>query len=223
LNLKAVLPQLQTLPILLAVGAAIIFAAPQDRAKARHPAYLRAQSAGRLQFEDPHSASTIKMRSAPQRAELLPLDRFRGPFPLPHPFKCSDAIDDRAAIPNAKPPPGPRASGEAPCRNTESPCYASNPAPQRQRQILYDRRGGGTSPRRDTYGPQVDRGRPERAPKKPAVDDDSGLCSSAANSRRSRPPGLRFVGGFRTDQEEHISTLRKAKQYLECAKFVIDL
>jgi excisionase family DNA binding protein len=65
LNLKAVLPQLQTLPILLAVGVLVVFATPQGSAKAPHPAYLRAQSAGRLQLEDSHFASTIEMRSAP--------------------------------------------------------------------------------------------------------------------------------------------------------------
>ena len=98
LNLKAVLPQLQTLAILLAVGAAIIFAAPQDRAKARHLAHLRAQSADRIQLEDLHSASTIETRSAPQRAEPPHRDRFVGPFPLPRPpNQFSDAIADRAA------------------------------------------------------------------------------------------------------------------------------
>jgi len=84
LNLKAVLLQLQTPPILLAVAAVAVFATPQDSAKAPHHAYLRAQSAGRLQLEDPNFASTIEMRSAPQRAERLHLDRFLGPFPLPH-------------------------------------------------------------------------------------------------------------------------------------------
>ena len=93
----------------------------------------------------------------------------------------------------------PRASGEAPCRNTESPCYASKSAPQRQRygngsfrpcpwassprrsnQILHDRRGGGTSPRLDTYGPQVDRGRrSHRAPNRRCRTD-----------RRTRSPGV---------------------------------
>jgi hypothetical protein len=84
LNLKAVLLQLQTLPVLLAVAALVVFATPQGSAKAPHPAYLRAQSAGRLQLEDPHFASTIEMRPAPQCAERLRLDRFLGPFPLPH-------------------------------------------------------------------------------------------------------------------------------------------
>src|SRR5262249_51637697 len=47
-------------------------------------------------------------------------------------------------------------------------------------QILYDRRGGGTSPRRDTYGPQVDRGRrSHRAP--------NGRCRT---DRRTRSPGV---------------------------------
>ena len=96
LNLKAVLLQLQTPPILLAVAAVAVFATPQDSAKAPHHAYLRAQSAGRLQLEDPNFASTIEMRSAPQRAERLHLDLSRTVSPAAPP---NQVIDDRDSQP----------------------------------------------------------------------------------------------------------------------------
>ena len=158
LNLKAVLQQLQTLPILLAVGATVVFA-PQNSAEAPHPTYLRAQSARHLHLKNSHSASTIT-RSAPQHAERLCLDHFVGPFSLLHPFnQLSDAIDDHLARTRS------RRAGSEPrvkhhAQNSESQRYASNSAPKpRQYGIFHDHRGGGTPPRGQPDRSEVDRGR----------------------------------------------------------------
>ncbi|HEY0722468.1 MAG TPA: hypothetical protein VGD41_00440, partial [Pyrinomonadaceae bacterium] len=59
LNLKAVLPQSQTLPIAPGAGATVVFAVPVRKAKTPRPARPCAQPAGRRQLEDPRFAFTI--------------------------------------------------------------------------------------------------------------------------------------------------------------------
>jgi len=179
LNLKALSLQLQTLPNLLTVGAAVVFAASQPSGKSPCSARPRAQSVCHRQLDDSLLACT-KRRSALQPADQLRLDRSVVPLPLPRPSnQLSATIDDCATRARS------RSSGRARrvthhSRNVGGPRYASNsapehgnrcispwpwaPSPRRSNPILHDHRSRGASPRRHPYGPQMDRGRRTRRP-----------------------------------------------------------
>jgi hypothetical protein len=79
--LKAFLPQSQTLPIVPAACATVVFAVPLRKAKAPRPAYLRAQPAGRRQPEE------ISDGSAPSGIVSIAVRPF--PRPRPHPTNAA--------------------------------------------------------------------------------------------------------------------------------------
>ena len=95
LNLKAVLPQLQTVAIASAAERRVS-AAPPRNGKAPHSTCSCAQT-GHRQFDDPHSGSTIDWRSVPRRPVWF--QRGVGPSAVPHPQSSAAVlIADKACL-----------------------------------------------------------------------------------------------------------------------------
>ena len=82
LSLKAFLPQSQTLPLVPAACATAVFAVPLRKAEVSHPAYLRAQPAGRRQPEE------ISAANAPSGIVSIAV----GPFPRHRPHPTNAAV-----------------------------------------------------------------------------------------------------------------------------------